>query len=324
MRVALASVLIETLLCVMLLMGFPHVFAKTIVVPDDYQTIQQAVDVAEPGDVILIKRGIYIENIVVENKSNIVIKSLDGPANTIIMARYDTESVIEVDNCRGVVIDGLTIAGSSAYRAAGVYVISSQDVVINNSFITTNNVGLWIDYSSGITVTHNSIGRGTEGIRIRYSSNVTISSNTIAENNVGLEILDSKNLTIYLNNFARNNNHVQALKVEGSTWCVNGSGNFWEGLEASKPYVIDEANTDSCPLKYPSVPLVIPPLQTMITYTFTYTLPSTEREGFWMLVAIAVACTAVAIASLVYAYKSRKKVQVHVSTKPSKRVKARK
>lgn len=324
MRIALAVALIETLLCVVLLMGFPHVHAKTIVVPDDYQTIQQAVDVAEPGDVILIKRGIYIENIVVENKSNIVIKSLDGPANTIIMARYGTESVIEIDRCRGILIDGLTIAGASAYRAAGVYIISSQNVVVNNSFITTNNVGLWIEYSSGIVVTHNSIGRGTEGVRVRYSSNITISSNTIAENYVGLEILDSKNLTIYLNNFARNSNNVQALKVEGSTWCVNGSGNFWEGHEATKPYVIDEANVDSCPLKYPNPPLVIPPMQTIVTYTFTYTLPSTEGGGFWTLVAIAVASTAIAVASLVYAYKSRKKTQTYVSTKPSKRAKTRK
>ena len=42
--------------------------AKILCVPYGYQTIQNAVDAAQNGDVILVKPGIYIENIAIGGK----------------------------------------------------------------------------------------------------------------------------------------------------------------------------------------------------------------------------------------------------------------
>jgi nitrous oxidase accessory protein NosD len=39
--------------------------AKTIEVPKDYQTIQAAINAAQPGDLILIAPGIYKENLTI-------------------------------------------------------------------------------------------------------------------------------------------------------------------------------------------------------------------------------------------------------------------
>ena len=42
--------------------GNSSLSASTIVVPDDYEKIQEAIDNARKGDTIFIKSGIYYEN----------------------------------------------------------------------------------------------------------------------------------------------------------------------------------------------------------------------------------------------------------------------
>jgi len=48
-------------------LGFPPTaIAATIYVPDDYPTIQAAVDAANPGDTIIVSPGIYTEQIIIK------------------------------------------------------------------------------------------------------------------------------------------------------------------------------------------------------------------------------------------------------------------
>lgn len=56
--------------------------ARTIVVPDDYSTIQQAVDVAVNGDTVFVKAGTYLEEVVIQSKSISLIG--EDASNTII------------------------------------------------------------------------------------------------------------------------------------------------------------------------------------------------------------------------------------------------
>lgn len=61
----------------------------TIWVPDDYPTIQGAVNAAGNGDIIRVKAGVYLEDIVVQSKSISIIGESAG--NTIIRNnRYDS------------------------------------------------------------------------------------------------------------------------------------------------------------------------------------------------------------------------------------------
>ena len=51
---------------------------KIIYVPDDYSTIQKAVNHAQPGDTIIVRDGTYVENVVI-NKPYLTIKSEKWP-----------------------------------------------------------------------------------------------------------------------------------------------------------------------------------------------------------------------------------------------------
>ena len=64
----------------------------TIYVPDDYATIQAAVDTASPGDTIIVRGGTYTENVDV-NKDHLTIQSENGAEVTIVQAADSTNYV---------------------------------------------------------------------------------------------------------------------------------------------------------------------------------------------------------------------------------------
>ena len=75
--------------------------SKTITVPDDYLSIQDAIDNAVDGDTIFVKRGTYVENPVVDKSVSLVGEDRDA---TVI----DVTAGLKVkrDN---VTVTGLTI-----------------------------------------------------------------------------------------------------------------------------------------------------------------------------------------------------------------------
>ncbi len=97
------------------LSGVPHVtVADTWVVPDQFVTIQQAIDASSDADTVLVRAGTYLENLLVVDKA-LALRSLDGPEVTIIDGafppRSDTLSVICALNSdpRALMIEGFTI-----------------------------------------------------------------------------------------------------------------------------------------------------------------------------------------------------------------------
>src|SRR5262249_12850331 len=76
MRIAVAG-----LLCTILTIGAAA--QNTIHVPADQPTIQAAINVASPGDTVLVAPGSYVENINFLGKA-ITVTSSDGAASTIL------------------------------------------------------------------------------------------------------------------------------------------------------------------------------------------------------------------------------------------------
>ncbi|MFZ9426504.1 MAG: right-handed parallel beta-helix repeat-containing protein [Ilumatobacteraceae bacterium] len=121
-------------------------------VPDDYATVQAAVDAAVEGDLILIAPGTYNEAVQVTT-NNIVIRGLDR--NTVIMdGNFELDNGFRVVGASGVAIENMTAmnytkngffwTGSNGYRGSyltawrngdyGIYAFDSVGGLLENSY----------------------------------------------------------------------------------------------------------------------------------------------------------------------------------------------
>ena len=87
-KIAYFAVILTLLLTNLLSMAFyvRPARARTIVVPDDYSTIQQAVNAAVDGDTVHVRAGTYIEDVLILNKSISLIG--ESAQNTTIRCVY--------------------------------------------------------------------------------------------------------------------------------------------------------------------------------------------------------------------------------------------
>jgi pectin methylesterase-like acyl-CoA thioesterase len=76
------------------------VYAATITVPDNYSTIQAAINAAHAGDTIVVRAGTYSENLTVDKDIILTAASFDSndPTRntTVISARSSTRPVITI------------------------------------------------------------------------------------------------------------------------------------------------------------------------------------------------------------------------------------
>jgi plastocyanin len=84
----------------------PSTPAGTVRVPTDAQTIQEAVDRAEPGGIVLIDRGVYRETVVVTTPY-LTIRGMDRN-DTILEGDFERANGIHVIEADGVAIENLT------------------------------------------------------------------------------------------------------------------------------------------------------------------------------------------------------------------------
>ena len=150
-------------------------FAAIINVPNDYSTIQAAIDASVDGDDIVVSPRVYYENIQFNGK-NIILRSKD-PNNTYIVEHTvidgcQNESVVrfsgtETKDC---VISGFTITNGKEIRMGGGGISGGQTLAtIENNVIKGN-------YAYG-----NSFGWGGGGI---YRCHGLIHNNIIEYNEV--------------------------------------------------------------------------------------------------------------------------------------------
>ncbi|MCD6298222.1 MAG: metallophosphoesterase [Deltaproteobacteria bacterium] len=123
----------------------------TIYVPNNYLTIQEAVDTANPGDTIIVRDGTYTENIDV-NKDHLTIRSENGSDVTIVQAATPDESVFEV-TADYAEISGFTVEGGGE----GIYLNNANHCEISDNMILNNNYGVFLNNSSHNNITDNTV-----------------------------------------------------------------------------------------------------------------------------------------------------------------------
>ncbi len=130
--------------------------SKTLVVPQDYPTISQAISHTSAGDTIQVKGGIYNENIVIDKSLTIV-----GQNNPVIVGNGGpTPSATLTLDADNIVVSGLVIESTK------------------NPNTTRYSYGIWVQ-GDGCTVTGNTIQATYLGIFCSTQSHTTITENTI-------------------------------------------------------------------------------------------------------------------------------------------------
>ena len=171
-------------------MGYHYPYA-TFYVPDDYVTIQAAIDAAIDGDRIVVRSGTYTENIDFKGKTLELIGE-QGAAATVIDGGQ-AGSVVRFATNEGfhTVIDGFTITNGKAGLGGGIYCLGASPTirynVITDNESTANYGGGGIYVKNGDpfiwknVIDENVATVSGGGMRVEYCS-PTVMYNEISEN----------------------------------------------------------------------------------------------------------------------------------------------
>jgi len=225
---------------------------NTIKVPENYLTIQEAIDQANLGDIIQVSSGTYQETLFInktltligEDKNNTIVEG-SGCDCTVILANLTTVN-----------ISGFTIKNGSN----GVLLEKCSGSVITGNNVNATDRSIWLHYSHNNTVSDNTVMGGNitwRGIVLcGQSSNNTVIRNTIKDNAEGLGITGENNLIVH-NNFINNQHQTNMIESHYNDWNNTYEGNYWSnynGTDANQdgigdtPYPMDENNQDNHPL----------------------------------------------------------------------------
>jgi parallel beta-helix repeat protein len=249
MRKSLASLLILLFLTSLVALPSATVTAesKTIVVPDDSHTIQEAINAADAGDTIFVKRGTYIENPVINKSISLVGEDRDATVIDVtagLKVQRDNVTVTGLTIFDG--YDGISVGANYCNISGNKIKQATHGIVVfgNNNHITGNtleSIGLssaiQLNYANENIVKNNYIESCVEGIQIwqnsnnntitentikncqdtavnfQYSNNNKLIGNNITNSGLGTSIYGSNNNSICKNNYV--NNTIQFSVNEG-------------------------------------------------------------------------------------------------------------
>jgi len=179
---------------------------RTIIVPDDYPTIQEAINAANPRDTVSVRNGTYYEHVVVnksisligENKENTII---DGSRNgTVISVTADYVSISGLTIQNGYHIPHITYG-----IKVGEWEDGCNNVTVHDNIISDNDMGIFLYYSSNSIVFDNLVFNNYRGIDIVLSNDNHIEGNSLFNNEVGVVIGSDANSNMIHNNEIYNN-----------------------------------------------------------------------------------------------------------------------
>ena len=264
MKMKLPALFLFSLMVISLVAGFYSVESvnadsKTIVVPDNYPSIQDAINNAGAGDRIYIKRGIYVENPVVNKSVSLVGENRD---KTII----DVTAGLKVES-NSVTITGLTIydgydgislatnycniSGNKITNTThGIVVFGYENSISGNIFESIGlSSAIQLNFANENLISGNYIFSCVEGIQIwqnsnnntvrentitdcqdtainfQYSNDNVIVGNTISRSGLGTSIYASNRNIISNNNYVNNTSQFGANEWYYLTWGGNRSVN---------------------------------------------------------------------------------------------------
>ncbi len=205
----------------------PRVDAPTIYVDDDntgiedgsqthpWNTIQEAVNAAQPGDTVYVYNGTYNEHVIINKPLNLVGASRD---NTTIDAGGSGDAVKPTVDWVNITGFNLTGAGSGDEEAGVDLYGVSHCRIINNTVSFSGKHGINIRMSAGNHIIKNNkvISNNVNGIYLWHSRNNVITDNNMSGNMGGAYLGFSEYNTITCNNIWNNSGNGITLMISSN------------------------------------------------------------------------------------------------------------
>jgi predicted outer membrane repeat protein len=191
------TILITTITLLAFCLNSGIVSAAIIKVPQDFKTIQEAINAAKPGDTVQVAAGTYHENVKMKDGVNLIgagadVTTIDGDSKgSCVTAEYIKSETK---------LAGFTITDGKALEGGGVLIRWCSSLTIEKNVITSNTTagqggGIYCLGSSAITINENAIQNnsasgsssgeiwgGGGGIYIGKATDITVKDNTIENN----------------------------------------------------------------------------------------------------------------------------------------------
>ncbi|HEX7482710.1 MAG TPA: NosD domain-containing protein, partial [Candidatus Bathyarchaeia archaeon] len=217
--------------------------SKTIVVPQDYPTINEAINHASAGDTVEVQKGIYQENVQINMSISVI---GEDAKNTIIVGTGGGNHALSgitvtADNVKvsGFTIESINYSSSSLY-ATGIN-IQGDHCTVTGNIIQNNYLGIFCSIQSYAKITGNTISNNLkDGMRF-YGGSL----NEISDNNITGNAASGIAIAGYSNSILRNKleGNLRGIGL-GSTYSVV-SGNTIDSNVESGIYLAGSEDTIS-------------------------------------------------------------------------------
>lgn len=174
-----------------------------VVVPDDYPTIQRAVDRAQPGSTVVVRPGTYKESVIVRTP-DLVIRGLDR-FRTILHGEDERNNGIVIDGVPDVKIKDLTIRN---HLHSGIFVDRADRYTVQRVDLIKNRThGLRSSRSfDGLIAKVFAWGSGDSGLQIAdcFSCSVIFRSVRASHSFMGLSAQNATGVVVRRSKFTTN------------------------------------------------------------------------------------------------------------------------
>ncbi|MEI5907762.1 right-handed parallel beta-helix repeat-containing protein [Bacillus spongiae] len=193
-----------------LLLGFLTIIGvfifneKTIVVPDEVENIDDAVSMAEVGDIILVKEKgePYVETVTIDTRN---IKLIGVGKEKPLLDGMDmlNSGIIISSTASGVLVKGFIIQD---YILGGISISNSDGNMVNGNHCNSNATGINIADSNSNKVKGNSCSDNSmNGIELDNSDRNLVEGNEVIGNNNGILLEDDSSNNNIIRNQANDN-----------------------------------------------------------------------------------------------------------------------
>ncbi|MGD9131158.1 MAG: right-handed parallel beta-helix repeat-containing protein [Candidatus Bathyarchaeota archaeon] len=204
---------------------------KPIVVPDDYATIQEAVDNAPEGGTVFVRSGSYSERVIVNKPLSLIGEDPETTDISIwifgrsygaieVLAEDVTISGFTIkDTMSGIVIKGgvsppsrckiigNNIVNNSRWGIFCTSLVEQENHIISGNNISGNGDGMYVNGPNSVISGNNITGNRLRGVLTDSGRNITFSGNNISNNGAALDIGGDGPIYVYGNNITDNDGH---------------------------------------------------------------------------------------------------------------------